>query len=135
MSDQQKSIINDAVESVMDLIDALDLFSPITRGALGTSNDLVCEISPSSPDEIFLDKNKIIPLDLAINGKNADLEKLSNGLNLIHESLTMAKSYPFGDGWKIVDVLTITEPQIIGREENNSWLMASALMIKIETKK
>ena len=37
-------IINEAIEAVMDLIDALDLFAPIYRGALGTDNGLCCEV-------------------------------------------------------------------------------------------
>ena len=130
-----KSIINDAVESVMDLIDALDLFPAITRGALGTGNGITCEIAPSSPESVFLDKNQYIILDVTINSKNEDLELLSNGMNLIHESLTMARSYPYDSEWEIVDITTITEPQVIAREESNAWIMASSLAVKINTKK
>ena len=52
------SIINRAVESVMDLIDALSLFAPITWGALGTGNCITCAIGPSSPEEVYMDKNQ-----------------------------------------------------------------------------
>lgn len=129
------SIIDSVLSAFMDLIDALDLFSPITRGALPTSNSIVCGVAPSSPEEVYMDKNQYIPLDVTLNGKDFDLEKLSNGLNLIHESLTMARSYPSGTDWKIVDITTITEPQIIGREDNNAWIMASSLAVKIYTMK
>jgi hypothetical protein len=118
----------------MDLIDGLDLFSPITRGALGTGNGLACEIAPSAPDEVYLDKNQYIPLDLTINGKHSNLQILSESMNRIHQELTMLRQYPEGDDWKIVDISTMTEPQIIGREDNNSWMMASSLIIKIYTK-
>lgn len=128
------SIINEAVESVMDLIDALDLFAPIYRGALGTGDGLCCEVGPSSPDTVFLDKNQYIPLDLTINGKHENLQTLSEALNAIHEALTMRTSYPSGDTWKIVDISTMTEPQKIGREDGGKWLMASALYVKVETK-
>ena len=128
------SIIDSAVESVMDLIDALGLFSPISRGALGTGNGLVCEVGPSGPETVFMDKNQYIILDLTINGKHTNLFTLSESMNQIHEALTMRRKYPSGDDWKIVDITTLTEPQKIGREDNNAWLMASALNIKIETK-
>ena len=128
------SIINSAVESVMNLIDALGLFSPISRGALGTGDGLVCEVGPSGPETVFMDKNQYIILDLTINGKHTNLFTLSEDLNQIHEALTMRREYPSGDDWKIVDITTLTEPQKIGREDNNAWLMASALNIKIETK-
>lgn len=129
------SIINSAVESVMDLIDAMNLFASITRGALGTGAGLCCEIAPSSPAEVYLDKNQYIPVDLTINGKNKNLSVLSDAMNLIHESLTMRKAYPSGDGWAVVDISTYTEPQIIEREADNSWVMASSLSVKIQTMK
>ena len=127
------SIINQAVESVMDLIDALDLYADISRGALGTGDSLCCEVGPSRPDYIWLDKNKFIPLDLTINGKHSNLQTLSDAMNLIHESLTMMFDYPTGNKWQITDIATLTEPQIIGREQDNRWIMASALLIKIAT--
>lgn len=128
-----ETIINQAIEAVMDLIDALSLFAPITRGALGTGDSLSCEIGPTSPESVWLDKNKYIPIDLTINGKHSNLQTLSDTMNLIHENLTMMFEYPVGDNWEIVDITTMTEPQVIGREQDNSWMMASALLIKVAT--
>ena len=125
------SIINSAVESVMDLIDALGLYATIARGAMGTSACLTCEVGASSPLEVYLDKKQYIPLDLTINAKHADLQTLSEAMNTIHETLTMLTEYPAGENWKIVDITTMTEPQIIGREESNLWMMASSLTVKV----
>ena len=127
------SILNLATEAVMDLIDALGLFTLIHRGALATGDDLSCEIGPTSPESVWLDKNKYIPIDLTINGKHTNLETLTEAMNKIHESLTMAFSYPYGNGWEIVDITTMTEPQVIGREEGGHWLMASSLYMKVAT--
>ena len=128
------TIINAAMEAVMDLIDDLNLFALITRGALGTGEGLVCEVGPSGPDEVYMDKNQYIILDFTINGKHSNLQTLSDDMNRIHQELTMLHEYPFGDDWNIVDITTLTEPQIIGREDNNAWMMASALNVKVETK-
>lgn len=128
-----ESILNQAIEAVMDLINALSLFAPITRGALGTEEGLCCEIGPSSPIEVYLDKNQYINLDLTINGKHSNLETLSDAMNHIHEVLTMCMSYPSAQGWKIVDIVTITEPQVIGRESSNAWVMASSLSVRVYT--
>lgn len=128
------TIINAAMEAVMDLIDGLGLFALITRGALGTGEGLVCEVGQSGPDEVYMDKNQYIILDFTINGKHANLQTLSDDMNRIHQEITMLREYPSGDDWNIVDITTMTEPQIIGREDNNMWLMASALNVKIETK-
>lgn len=125
------SAINEAVEAVISMIDSLGLFSEIRRGALGTGPDLCCEIGPSYPDEVYLDKAIYLPVDLTINGKHSDLETLSNALNTIHHSLTSAKEYSYGTGWKIVDITNSSMPQIVGREDDNSWMMASGLMVKV----
>ena len=127
------SIINLAIESVMNMIDALGLFASVYRGALGTDNGLCCEIGPTSPETVFLDKHQYIPVDLTINGKHDDLRTLSDAMNKIHESLTMAFSYSSGNGWEIVDITTMTEPQVIAREDSNQWVMASALLVKVAT--
>lgn len=127
------SILNQVIEAVMDMIDALSLFATISRGALGTGDSLTCEIGPTSPDYIWLDKNKFIPIDLTINGKHSNLQTLSDAMNSIHENLTMMFEYPSGDKWQIVDIATLTEPQVIGREQDNRWMMASALLIKTAT--
>ena len=128
------SILNQVVEAVMDLIDALSLYASISRGALGTGDSLTCEVGPTGPSYIWLDKNQVIPVDLTINGKHSNLQTLSDALNTIHESLTMMFDYPTGDKWQITDIATLTEPQVIGREQDNRWMMASALLIKVATR-
>lgn len=127
-------IINQAVEAVMDLIDELGLFAPIYRGPLGTDDGLCCEIGPTTPDEVYLDKNRYIPIDLTINGKHENLQTLSEALNTIDEALTMRTIYPSTATWKIVDISTGTEPQLVTREDSNQYIMASALLVKVETK-
>ena len=127
------SIINQAIDKVMDLIDEMGLFAMISRGALGTGDSLTCEIGPTSPDIVWLDKNKYIPIDLTINGKHGNLQTLSDAMNVIHENLTMMRIYPESDAWSIVDISTLTEPQVIGREQDNRWMMASALLVKVAT--
>ena len=127
------TVIDQAVESVAGLINGLSLFSSIYRGALGTGNGLCCEVGPTRPEAVFLDKNKYIPVDLTINGKHDNLLTLTEAMNKIHESLTMLKTYPSGATWEIVDITTSTEPQIIGREDSNQYIMASSLFVKVAT--
>ena len=127
------SILNQVVEAVAGLINALSLYASISRGALGTGDSLTCEVGPTGPSDIWLDKNQFIPVDLTINGKHSNLQTLSDALNTIHESLTMMLDYPTGDKWQITDIATLTEPQVIGREQDNRWMMASALLIKVAT--
>ena len=128
------SILNKAVEAVVTLINAMDNFAVMTRGALGTGNGLTCEIAPSMPAEVYLDKNSYIPLMLALNGKHTDLQVLSETMNNIIDTMTRRTEYPSGNGWEIVDIVGGNLPRIIGREPNNAWLMAGDLVVKIYRK-
>ena len=56
-------------------------------------------------------------------------------MNLIHETLTMLTNYPSDTDWEIVDITAGTEPQVIGREDSNAWIMASSLIVKVNTQK
>ena len=128
------SKINLAVESVITLINGMGNFATMTRGALGSDNGLTCEIAPSYAEAVFMDKNAYFPLTLALNGKHHNLQTLSETLNNIMDTLTRSKSYPSGNGWEIVDITNGNLPRVIGREDNNSWLMACDLVIKLYRK-
>ena len=135
------SVINQVVEAVMDLIDALGLFATTTRGAMTTGPSIAVEVGPSGPEAVFMDKNSYVPLDITINAKHENLQTLSDDMNKIHSSLTRATSYPedapvdptdttYTSKWEIVDIVNGTLPQVIGREENDEWMMASSLIVK-----
>lgn len=128
------SVVNLAVEAVMDMIDELNLFAPITRGALGISNSLCCEIAPSMPESVYMDKESYIPLTLALNGKHDNLQTLSDAMNTIIDTLPRMTEYTSGEGWQIVDITAGNMPRVIGREDNNSWIMAGDIVIKLYRK-
>ena len=127
------SALNEILEAVITLMNATTPFATVTRGALPTGVGLSCEYGPSTPETVYMDKRSYIPLDVTVNGKHHNLKTLSDSMNLIHSALTGAVSYPASKSgtWHIVDIGTYTEPQVIGREENNEWLMASSLSVKV----
>lgn len=133
-SSTSTSKINLAVEWVITQINAMQNFATMTRGALGTGNGLVCEIAPSTAQEVYYDKNAYIALTLALNGKHSNLQTLSETMNNIIDTMTRAKSYSNGNGWEIVDITSGNLPRIIGREGNNAWIMAGDLVVKIYRK-
>ena len=124
------SAINDVMEAVISLMNDTEPFARVTRGALPTTAGITCEVGPSAVEAVFLDKNSYVPLDVTLNGKHHNLQTLSEAMNTIHSALTRATQYPEGEGWQIVDITNYTLPQVIGREDNNDWLMASALSVK-----
>ena len=125
------SIINQALEAVIGLMNATHPFATVTRGALPLGNGITCELGPSATEEVYLDKKNYIPLDVKINAKHTNLKTLSDDLNTIHDTLTRMTSYPSGTGWEIVDISNQTTPQLIERETSNAWVMASALQVKL----
>jgi hypothetical protein len=125
------SVINAAVEAVISWVNTLGLFATVTRGALPTGDGITCEVGPSRPDAVYLDKGLYIPVDLVFNGKHSDLQTVTDAMNQIHGFLTMARTYPKGRGWEITDITTYTLPEVIGREDNGQWLLASSLAMKL----
>lgn len=130
MSYSANSVINQVLEAVIAMMNATKPFATVTRGALPTGIGITCEISPSTPGTMYMDKNTVVPLDVTINGKHPNLMTLSDALNNIHSALTRTKVYTSTDRWQILDIANYTLPQIIGREQNNEWLMASSLSVK-----
>lgn len=129
---QAASVINQVLEAVMDLMNATNPFATVTRGALPTGAGLTCEIGPSTPETVYMSKNSHVQLDVTLNGKNPDLELLSDTMNNIHSVLTRKKEYPedpAGNRWQITDIQNANLPALIGRENNNDWLMASGLSV------
>ena len=127
---QANSVINQVVEAVIGLMNATAPFSTVTRGALPTGIGITCEVGPSTPAEVYLDKDSYVPLDVTLNGKHGNLKTLSDALNKIHSALTRATSYPSSEDWQIVDIANTTLPQVVDREDNNEWLMASSLSVR-----
>lgn len=130
MSYTATSVVNQVMEAVIGLMNATTPFATVTRGALPTGVGLTCEIGPTTPSAMHMDKNTVVPLDVTLNGKHGNLMTLSDAMNKIHSSLTRATSYPSAANWQIIDITNQNLPQIIGREQNNEWLMASALSVK-----
>lgn len=127
---QATSAQGQVIEAVIGLMNATSPFATVTRGALPTGPGITCEIDPSMPAEVYLDKNSYIPLNIVINGKHSNLKTLTDALNAIHSALTRATSYMGSENWEIVDITNYTMPRVIGREGNNDLLMASALTVK-----
>jgi hypothetical protein len=120
---------SEVLEEVIRLMNETGPFAKVTRGALPTGHGLTCEIAPSRVSNTFLDKETLIPLDVTLNGKHRSLKVVTDAMNRIHLRLTRARTYPAGIGWQIVDIRNGMLPEIIGREQNNDWLLASSLTV------
>lgn len=126
--------LNAAIESVMDMVDEMALFDPIQRGALGTASGITCEIAPGTPETGFLGRGAYFAVTLTFNAKHANQYTLLSNMNKIFDSITRRMDYSAGEGWEIVDIENGTLPRKIGREENNEWIAAGDLVVKIYRK-
>lgn len=126
-----QNAINEAVEDVIAMCNEAQAMTTVRRGALATGPGITCEIGPSVPGTHFLNKDIVVPVDLTFNGKHSNLQTITQAMNSIHHNLTRRTVYPAGVGWEIVDVVEATLPQVIGREPNNEWLLASSLTVMV----
>ena len=121
------NVIDEAVEAVICMMNALHPYATVTRGALPTGQGITCEVTTSVDAENFLDKGARIPVDLTVNAKHSNLKTVSNTMNDIHDALTKIRTsgtYPSSSGWAIIDIWTVNYPMIVSREDNNNWVMA-----------
>lgn len=130
------SVINDVLEDVMDMIDAVYAsktppFPPIVIGAMPADNSLACQISSGSDETTFTDKAMAYQFSMVLNGKHHDQQVVSDTLNDIHQTLTQATTYPAVAGkYQITNIETESTPSYIGREENKQYLYGSALRVR-----
>lgn len=122
-------VYNDVLLSVVNLINKLHLYAPITIGPLPPNNGLSIAVSTSSTLP-FLNKNAAVEMTAVVNGKHTDQRIVSDSLGIIHSNLTRRKEYPESDSWQITDIQTISGPNYLGREQNSQWLYGSSIKIK-----
>ena len=128
-----QNAILEAIEDVIAMCNEAQAMATVRRGALATGAGITCEIGPSVPDTHFMNKDIVVPVDLTFNGKSDNLKTVLQAMDDIHYNLTRRTVYPAGVGWEIVDIATSTEPQVIGREDSNQYIMASSLFVKVAT--
>lgn len=131
------NVIDSAVEAVIGMMNNTHPFATVTRGALPTGIGITCEVTTSSDAEIYLDKGARIAVDLTLNAKHFNLRTLSDTMNGIHDALTRIHDhslYPSDTNWQVIDIYTNVYPHLVTREEQNEWVMASALIVNLQKK-
>jgi hypothetical protein len=126
-----QNAILEAIEDVIAMCNEAQTMATVRRGALATGAGITCEIGPSVPDTHFMNKDLVVPVDLTFNGKSDNLKTILQAMDDIHYNLTRRTVYPAGVGWEIVDIVDATLPQVIGREPNNDWLLASSVTVRL----
>ena len=123
------STINAVVDAVLALAQGVTTY-PVKRGPLGTGPGIIMEPEPSAPATTFFDKNTVYDLGVVLNGKDTNMQAITEAMNGIHSALTRALSYPSAQNWQILNIVTQSSPALIERQENDFWLYGSALTIQ-----
>lgn len=121
-------------EIIDKLIDMVQMFTDYTV-VLGSNptKESIALVGYGNPEKIFRDKDTAVILNVTINGKSANQEKLLRDLTAIHRKLFLRKDYPQGDNWHIYSIETTASPRLIAIEEadRNKWLYGSSVKVKI----
>lgn len=120
-------------EIIDKLIDMVQMFTDYTV-VLGSNptKESIALVGYGNPERIFRDKDTAVILNVTINGKSANQEKLLRDLTAIHRNLFLRKDYPQGDNWHIYSIETTASPRLIAIEEadRNKWLYGSSVKVK-----
>lgn len=123
------SVYTNVLDAVIGMAGSINLYAPVVVGALPPDNGISMTFSGGSPPSTFWNKGTIQAISVVLNGKHTNQKKVADVLSDIHASLTRRNEYPNTDDFQIMDIATISAPNLIGREQNDQWLYGSSLRI------
>ena len=129
------SVINDVLNSVINMAETVELYAPIVIGSLPADNGISIAVGSGTAAATFLTKGMAYELTCALNGKHENQQTASDALNDIHQALTQTKTYPSTNTYQITNIETVATPSYIGREAGSQWLYGSSIRIKFFYKK
>ena len=124
------SVNNDVLTNVIAMAQATTPYATILRGAMPADNGITMTVSGGAPETTFANKGAVCTIDIVINGKHEEQEKVADALNKIHEALTKTKVYTNATAYQIINIITTSEPNYIGRELNKQYLYGSSVEVK-----
>ena len=124
------SVYNDILDAVRDMIVDIGVYADPVSGSLPPSNGISLTIAAGSPRATDQSKGAACELVLALNGKHANQEVVSDALGIIHTNLTQRKVYPSDSRYRMTDIETVGIPSLIDREDDGMWLYGSSLRVK-----
>jgi hypothetical protein len=106
-------------------------YTSIDLGSMPENDGLAMYLGPGSPDAEYFSKNSLNSFDVVLNGKHSNQQTVLKALSNIHVSLSQLRSYPSGEGWKILNIRSTTAPNFIEQEASSlQWLYGSILEVQ-----
>ncbi len=122
--------MTDFLSALIDLAETTQPFATILRGPLVDGPSIAMEAAESDLTH-HMDRNEAVRTAVVVNAKHPDMTTAYEAVMAIQRKLTRLTEYPAGDGWQIVSVWADDIPRLIGREDDNTWLYATALTASI----
>lgn len=120
------------LDNIIALAEETHPYAQIVYGSDPPKNGICMIPAGGIPTDTYLDKGNMMTLPVLLNGKHADQRVLLDDLTAIHELLTKRREYDelSTEAVQIIDITSMSLPQIIGREQNKQWICGSTLEIK-----
>lgn len=122
--------MTDFLDALIDIAQQTNPFATILRGPLTAAPSIAMEAAESGITR-HMDRNEAVRTAVVINAKHPDMTTAYEAVMAIQRKLTHLPEFPSGEGWQIVDVWADNIPRLVGREDDNTWLYASALTASI----
>ena len=125
------NFIGEVIDNIADAADSLGLYANIVYGSDPPENGICMSQSAGFPTETHLNKGMIYELPVVLNGKHIDQQTVIDALTSIHEALTKVTDYTgySTDSVQVVAIETTAIPSVIGREQNNQWIVGSSFVV------
>lgn len=123
------NFIDEMIGRVADLAETTEPYAPIVFGSDPPLNGICMIRNGGYAQETHLDKGMLYSVPVLINGKHTNQQTVLDALTAIHEALTKKTNYNdvSTDAVQVVDITTTAAPSVIGREQNNQWIVGSSI--------
>lgn len=125
------SFISGMLDNIIALAEETRPYARIVYGSDPPINGICMIASGGIPNDTHFDKGMQVKLPVVLNGKYEDQRVLLDDLTAIHEVLTKRRDYSelCTEAIQVIDISSMSLPQIIGREQNKQWICGSTLEI------
>ena len=123
------NFIGEVIDLIANLAETTEPYAGIVYGSDPPLNGICMIQNGGYAQETHLDKGMLYSVPVLINGKHTNQQMVLDALTAIHEALTKKTNYNdvSTDAVQVVDIATTAAPSVIGREQNNQWIVGSSI--------
>lgn len=122
------SFIGDLMDKIVTAAETTGPYANIVFGSDPPLNGICMIQNGGYMPEQHLDRNAMFSLPVLLNGKHQNQQTVLDALTAIHAVLVKRDDYNdvSTDDVQVVNITTTAAPSVIGREQNNQWIIGSS---------